>query len=117
MGKHSPFAASNSVHYLLVDEYSLANIPSIWAVGGVTNRVNLTPVALMEATCFVVCASYLALIIYTNPLRNCTYHQIFQRLCLGMSNYVFYLWIYLMLAGHCFWCKADYGNVACAVFW
>ncbi|XP_052190162.1 glutathione reductase, chloroplastic-like [Diospyros lotus] len=35
-----------------VDEYSCTNIPSIWAVGDVTNRVNLTPVALMEGTCF-----------------------------------------------------------------
>ncbi|GMN62496.1 hypothetical protein TIFTF001_031587 [Ficus carica] len=35
-----------------VDEYSRTNVPSIWAVGDVTNRMNLTPVALMEATCF-----------------------------------------------------------------
>ncbi|KAJ4775584.1 Glutathione reductase [Rhynchospora pubera] len=35
-----------------VDEYSCTNIPSIWAVGDVTNRMNLTPVALMEGTCF-----------------------------------------------------------------
>ncbi|KAK8663309.1 hypothetical protein V6N13_083132 [Hibiscus sabdariffa] len=35
-----------------VDEYSRTNIPSIWAVGDVTNRMNLTPVALMEGTCF-----------------------------------------------------------------
>ncbi|KAJ7955587.1 Glutathione reductase [Quillaja saponaria] len=35
-----------------VDENSRTNIPSIWAVGDVTNRVNLTPVALMEGTCF-----------------------------------------------------------------
>ncbi|OVA01591.1 Pyridine nucleotide-disulfide oxidoreductase [Macleaya cordata] len=35
-----------------VDEYSRTNIPSIWAVGDVTNRINLTPVALMEGTCF-----------------------------------------------------------------
>ncbi|KAG2321387.1 hypothetical protein Bca52824_014600 [Brassica carinata] len=35
-----------------VDEYSRTNIPSIWAVGDATNRINLTPVALMEATCF-----------------------------------------------------------------
>uniref|UniRef100_R7W877 Glutathione reductase, cytosolic n=1 Tax=Aegilops tauschii TaxID=37682 RepID=R7W877_AEGTA len=35
-----------------VDEYSRTSVPSIWAVGDVTNRVNLTPVALMEATCF-----------------------------------------------------------------
>ncbi|KAG8481128.1 hypothetical protein CXB51_025844 [Gossypium anomalum] len=37
-----------------VDEYSRTNIPSIWAVGDVTNRMNLTPVALMEGTCFAV---------------------------------------------------------------
>ncbi|XP_061990413.1 glutathione reductase, cytosolic [Rosa rugosa] len=35
-----------------VDEYSCTNVPSIWAVGDVTNRANLTPVALMEGTCF-----------------------------------------------------------------
>jgi glutathione reductase (NADPH) len=31
-----------------VDEYSRTNVPSIWAIGDVTDRVNLTPVALME---------------------------------------------------------------------
>ncbi|CAK9143787.1 unnamed protein product [Ilex paraguariensis] len=31
-----------------VDEYSRTSAPSIWAVGDVTDRVNLTPVALME---------------------------------------------------------------------
>ncbi|THG05617.1 hypothetical protein TEA_000802 [Camellia sinensis var. sinensis] len=35
-----------------VDEYSRTNIPSIWAIGDVTNRMNLTPVALMEGTYF-----------------------------------------------------------------
>ncbi|XP_077250789.1 glutathione-disulfide reductase [Tasmannia lanceolata] len=35
-----------------VDEYSRSSVPSIWAVGDVTNRMNLTPVALMEGTCF-----------------------------------------------------------------
>ncbi|CAA2980142.1 glutathione reductase, chloroplastic [Olea europaea subsp. europaea] len=35
-----------------VDEYSRTNLPSIWAIGDVTNRMNLTPVALMEGTCF-----------------------------------------------------------------
>ncbi|KAL6591482.1 hypothetical protein ACP70R_049985 [Stipagrostis hirtigluma subsp. patula] len=35
-----------------VDEYSRTSVPSVWAVGDVTNRINLTPVALMEATCF-----------------------------------------------------------------
>ncbi|KAL6338577.1 hypothetical protein AAG906_021292 [Vitis piasezkii] len=31
-----------------VDEFSRASVPSIWAVGDVTDRINLTPVALME---------------------------------------------------------------------
>nr|GEX40363.1 glutathione reductase, cytosolic [Tanacetum cinerariifolium] len=35
-----------------VDEYSRTNVPSIWAIGDVTNRMNLTPVALMEGTLF-----------------------------------------------------------------
>lgn len=34
-----------------VNEYSQTNVPSIWAVGDVTDRINLTPVALMEGTC------------------------------------------------------------------
>ncbi|KAF5193925.1 Glutathione reductase, cytosolic [Thalictrum thalictroides] len=44
----------HSILYLFyqVDEYSRTNIPSIWAVGDVTNRINLTPVALMEGSCF-----------------------------------------------------------------
>ncbi|CAN1270764.1 Glutathione reductase, chloroplastic (Fragment) [Linum perenne] len=33
---------------LQVDEYSGTSVPSIWAVGDVTDRINLTPVALME---------------------------------------------------------------------
>ncbi|XP_039116822.1 glutathione reductase, cytosolic [Dioscorea cayenensis subsp. rotundata] len=35
-----------------VDEYSQTTVPSIWAIGDVTNRMNLTPVALMEGTYF-----------------------------------------------------------------
>ncbi|KAM7257622.1 hypothetical protein ACFE04_013363 [Oxalis oulophora] len=35
-----------------VDDFSRTNIPSIWAVGDATNRMNLTPVALMEGSCF-----------------------------------------------------------------
>ncbi|KAF2285644.1 hypothetical protein GH714_006164 [Hevea brasiliensis] len=42
----------DSTGAIKVDEYSRTNIPSIWAVGDVTNRMNLTPVALMEGTCF-----------------------------------------------------------------
>ncbi|KAG6498417.1 hypothetical protein ZIOFF_046330 [Zingiber officinale] len=35
-----------------VDEYSRTSVPSIWAVGDVTNRMNLTPVAFMEGIYF-----------------------------------------------------------------
>ncbi|ONK76461.1 uncharacterized protein A4U43_C03F28130 [Asparagus officinalis] len=37
---------------ILVDEYSRTSVDSIWAVGDVTDRVNLTPVALMEGGAF-----------------------------------------------------------------
>ena len=37
---------------VIVDEYSRSSVPSIWAVGDVTNRINLTPVALMEGHAF-----------------------------------------------------------------
>ncbi|KAG9452540.1 hypothetical protein H6P81_005444 [Aristolochia fimbriata] len=37
---------------ILVDEYSRTSVESIWAVGDVTDRVNLTPVALMEGMAF-----------------------------------------------------------------
>lgn len=36
-----------------VDQYSRSNVPSIWAVGDVTDRINLTPVAIREAVAFV----------------------------------------------------------------
>ena len=35
-----------------VDEYSRTSVPNIWAVGDVTNRINLTPVAIREAQAF-----------------------------------------------------------------
>jgi len=35
-----------------VDEYSRTNLENVFAVGDVTNRVNLTPVALMEGHAF-----------------------------------------------------------------
>ncbi len=34
-----------------VDEYSRSSVPSIWAIGDVTNRINLTPVAIHEGVC------------------------------------------------------------------
>lgn len=38
---------------IVVDDFSRTNVPNIWAVGDVTNRVQLTPVAIHEAMCFV----------------------------------------------------------------
>ena len=37
---------------IAVDEWSKTTADNIWAVGDVTNRINLTPVALMEGHCF-----------------------------------------------------------------
>lgn len=38
---------------VLVDDYSQTSVPSIFAVGDVTDRVNLTPVAIREGMAFV----------------------------------------------------------------
>jgi glutathione reductase (NADPH) len=38
---------------VVVDEYSRTSAPHIWAIGDVTNRLQLTPVAIHEAMCFV----------------------------------------------------------------
>lgn len=38
---------------IAVDEFSRSSVPSIWAVGDVTDRINLTPVAIREAVAFV----------------------------------------------------------------
>lgn len=38
---------------VLVDDYSRTNVPSIYAIGDVTDRVNLTPVAIREGVAFV----------------------------------------------------------------
>ena len=37
---------------VIVDDYSRTNVPHIWAVGDVTDRVNLTPVAIREGQAF-----------------------------------------------------------------
>ncbi|KAL3702127.1 hypothetical protein R1sor_020149 [Riccia sorocarpa] len=60
-----------------VDEYSRTDVPSIWAIGDVTNRVNLTPVALMEGMAFANTAfgnkptkpdhRYIASAVFTQP--------------------------------------------------
>jgi len=38
---------------IVVDAYSRSSIPNIYAIGDVTDRLNLTPVAIHEAMCFV----------------------------------------------------------------
>lgn len=38
---------------IMVDKYSRTNVPSIFALGDITNRVQLTPVAIHEAMCFI----------------------------------------------------------------
>jgi glutathione reductase (NADPH) len=38
---------------ILVDSYSRTNVDNVWAIGDVTDRVQLTPVAIHEAMCFV----------------------------------------------------------------
>ncbi|KAL3531274.1 hypothetical protein ACH5RR_010596 [Cinchona calisaya] len=52
-----------------VDEYSRSSVPSIWAVGDVTDRVNLTPVALMEG-------GALAKTLFANELTKPDYRAI-----------------------------------------
>ncbi|KAG6432080.1 hypothetical protein SASPL_103653 [Salvia splendens] len=72
-----------------VNQYSQTNMPSIWAIGDVTNRMNLTPVALMEGTCFAVCSP-----------------EILALTSMFVSNTVF--------GGKPM--APDYSNIACAVF-
>jgi glutathione reductase (NADPH) len=36
---------------IVVDAYSRSSVPNIWAIGDVTNRLNLTPVAIHEGMC------------------------------------------------------------------
>lgn len=38
---------------VIVDDCSRSSVPGIWAIGDVTNRVQLTPVAIHEAMCLV----------------------------------------------------------------
>ncbi|OMP09831.1 hypothetical protein COLO4_05102 [Corchorus olitorius] len=48
LGLESVGVKMNKNGAIEVDEYSRTSVPSIWAVGDVTDRINLTPVALME---------------------------------------------------------------------
>ncbi|BBM99353.1 glutathione reductase (NADPH) [Marchantia polymorpha subsp. ruderalis] len=67
----------NSKGAIEVDEYSRTSVASIWAVGDVTDRMNLTPVALMEGMAFAKTAfgdepskpdhRYVASAVFTQP--------------------------------------------------
>ena len=37
---------------IIVDDMSQTNLPSLYAIGDVTNRINLTPVAIAEGHAF-----------------------------------------------------------------
>lgn len=62
---------------IVVDDYSQTTAPSVWAVGDVTDRMNLTPVALMEAMALTKTLfggkptkpdhSYIATAVFSNP--------------------------------------------------
>lgn len=53
LGLDAAGVAVNAKGAIAVDEYSHTNVENIWALGDVTDRVNLTPVAIHEAMCFV----------------------------------------------------------------
>ncbi|MCX5494236.1 glutathione-disulfide reductase [Kaistia dalseonensis] len=52
IGLENAGVATDGAGAVIVDEYSQSNVPSIYAVGDVTNRVNLTPVAIREGHAF-----------------------------------------------------------------
>ena len=53
LGLEAAGVVVNAQGAIAVDEYSHTNVENIWALGDVTDRVNLTPVAIHEAMCFV----------------------------------------------------------------
>ncbi len=52
LGLETAGVAMDKVGAVKVDGYSRTNVPSIYAVGDVTNRLNLTPVAIREGHAF-----------------------------------------------------------------
>ncbi|NKB52170.1 MAG: glutathione-disulfide reductase [Rhizobiaceae bacterium] len=53
LGLNMAGVATDDRGYIKVDDYSRTNVDHIWAVGDVTDRVQLTPVAIHESMCFV----------------------------------------------------------------
>lgn len=52
LGLEAAGVETNEAGAIVVDEYSRTTQPNIWAVGDVTDRINLTPVAIREAAAF-----------------------------------------------------------------
>ena len=52
LGLEKVEVATDDVGAVKVDAFSRTNVPSIYAVGDVTNRINLTPVAIREGHAF-----------------------------------------------------------------
>ncbi|MFB9952611.1 glutathione-disulfide reductase [Rhizobium puerariae] len=53
LGLEAAGVAVNERGAIVVDEYSRTSVPNIYALGDVTDRVQLTPVAIHEAMCFI----------------------------------------------------------------
>ncbi len=53
LGLEQAGVATDPRGHVIVDSYSRSSVPSIFALGDVTNRVQLTPVAIHEAMCFI----------------------------------------------------------------
>lgn len=53
LGLEAAGIETGKIGEIVVDAYSRTNVENIWAIGDVTNRVQLTPVAIHEAMCFV----------------------------------------------------------------
>ncbi|NGO62937.1 glutathione-disulfide reductase [Rhizobium daejeonense] len=53
LGLEAAGVTTNERGAIIVDQYSRTNVPSIFALGDVTDRVQLTPVAIHEAMCFI----------------------------------------------------------------
>ena len=52
LGLENAGVALNERGAVVVDEFSKTNVDNIWAVGDVTDRINLTPVAIREGAAF-----------------------------------------------------------------
>ncbi|MEO3387401.1 glutathione-disulfide reductase [Mesorhizobium sp. CAU 1741] len=53
LGLEAAGVETGPVGEIIVDEYSRTSVDNIYAIGDVTNRVQLTPVAIHEAMCFI----------------------------------------------------------------